>query len=269
MLAVIKMFFSENELSLELIGIFKLKREELSIKSNDIRNYDSLSIRLRGRGHFKTENGKISVKKGDLLYIPKNSHYTQNTSGESVIAIHFINYTFDKNSIIEKIAVDDAEYAENIIRKMYDVWKEKKQGYKYKCISLLYELLYFLNRQEQKNKINRISHDSRIKKAVDYIHRNFRNEQIEVSYLAEMCSVSETYFRKLFKKLYSISPKQYIINLKLETAAQLLQSQLYSVNEVCDRSGFTDSKYFAKLFKLRYGCSPKKYMNLLPEKIWK
>ena len=263
------MFFSENELSLELLGVFKLKREALSLKSNDLRNYDSLSIRLRGRGHFKTENEKISVKKGDLLYIPKYSQYGHSTSGESVIAIHFINYTFDKNSKIEKITVDDAEYMENLVTKMYDIWKEKKQGYRYKCISLLYELLYFLNRQEQKNKINRISHDTRLKKSVDYIHRNFRNEQIEVSFLAEMCSVSETYFRKLFKRLYSVSPKQYIINLKLETAAQLLQSQLYSVNEVCEKSGFTDSKYFAKLFKNRFGCSPKEFGNLQPEKIWK
>ena len=84
-----------------------------------------------------------------------------------------------------------------------------------------------------------------------------------------MCFVSEAYFRKLFKKLYSVSPKQYVINLRLETAAQLLQSQLYSVNEVGDRSGFTDPKYFAKLFKSKYGCSPKEFMNAVPEKSWK
>lgn len=84
-----------------------------------------------------------------------------------------------------------------------------------------------------------------------------------------MCFVSETYFRKLFKKLYSVSPKQYIINLKLETAAQLLQSQLYSVNEACDKSGFADPKYFTRLFKSRYGCSHKEFMSVLPEKIWK
>ena len=263
------MFFSENELSLELLGVFKIKREVFSLKSNNSRNYDSLSIRLCGRGVFKTENSKISVKRGEIIYIPKNSQYTQNTSGESVIAIHFINYTFNKNSKIEKISVDNIEFVEEIVKKMYDNWKEKKQGYRYKCIALLYELLYFLNHQEHKNKINSLSLDSRIKNVVNFIHSNFRTEQIEISYLAEMCSVSETYFRKLFKKLYSVSPKQYIINLKIETAAQLLRSQLYSVNEVCERSGFTDTKYFSKLFKKHFGCSPKEYGNILPEKIWK
>ena len=262
------MFFSENELSLELLGVFKLKREEMSLKSNAFRNYDSISLRLCGRGYFKTDNEKITVKKGDLLYIPKNAQYSQKTSGESVIAIHFINYTFNKNSKMEKLTAENSEYTEELFRKMYDVWKEKKQGYRYKCISLLYELLYFSNRQEEKKKIDLLSNDLRIKKAVDYIHHNFRSEQIEVSFLAEMCSVSETYFRKLFKKIYSVSPKQYIINLRLETAAQLLQSQLYSVNEVSEKSGFTDSKYFAKLFKNRYGYTPRKYGSLIPEKIW-
>ncbi len=263
------MFFAENELSLELLGVFKLKRREMSSKCAEARNYDSISLRLDGRGHFKTEGEKISVKKGDLLYIPKNAQYEQKTSYETVIAVHFINYTFNKKNKIEKLTIENSQYAEEIFKKMYDVWKEKKQGYRYKCISLLYELLYFSNRQEQKIKFNNLGHDSDIKNAVNYIHSNFRSEQIEISFLADMCSVSPTYFRKLFKRLYSVSPKQYIINLRLQTAQQLLQSQLYSVSEVCEKSGFTDSKYFAKLFKARYGYSPKAYGNTVLEKTWK
>lgn len=263
------MFFSDNELSVELLGVFKLKREEMSSKSTGARNYDSISLRLHGRANFKTEKENFSVKKGDLLYIPKDAQYNQKTSGESVIAIHFINYTYNKNNKIEKLSVENVEYTEEIFRKMYDIFKEKKQGYRYRCTSLLYELLYFSNRQSQKMKIDSLGHDLRIKDAINYIHSNFRNEQIEVSLLAEMCSVSDTYFRKLFKTLYSVSPKQYIINLKLETATQLLRSQLYSISEVCEKSGFTDSKYFAKLFKARYGCSPKKFGNIAIEKSWK
>lgn len=255
------MFFSENDVSLELLGVFKMKRNQISSKSSTPRNYDSISIRLNGRGFFETDKRKFLVKKGDLLYIPKNAHYNQSTSGETVIAVHFINYTFSKNSKIEKITVDNNEYVDNALKNMYDVWKEKKQGYRYKCVSLLYELLYFLNCQEYNKKIDAPNYDLKIKEAVDYIHRNFRSEQIEVSHLADMCLVSQTYFRKLFKNFYSASPKQYIINLRLETAIQLLQSQLYSVNEVCEKSGFTDVKYFSKLFKSRYGCSPKSFSH--------
>lgn len=252
------MFFSESELSIELLGIFKLNRGEVSIKSME-RNYESISLRINGKAVFKTGNDTFSVKKGELLYIPKNVQYTQKTSGESVIAIHFLNYTYNKNNKIEKLMVENCEYVEELFKKMYDIWKEKKQGYRYKCTSLLYELLYFSNRQSQKIKFGNSVHNLKIKDTIHYIHSNFRSEQIDISYLAEMCSVSETHFRKMFKQFYSVSPKQYIINLKLETATQLLRSQLYSISDVCEKSGFTDTKYFAKLFKKRYGCSPKKF----------
>lgn len=65
------MFFSENELSLELLGIFKLERAESTTKANMQRNYDSLSVRLAGSGEFKCDGQTVSVKRGDLLYIPK------------------------------------------------------------------------------------------------------------------------------------------------------------------------------------------------------
>lgn len=101
-LAVIIVFFGENEIVLELLGVFKLERGQFLLKNAVNRNYDSISLRLNGRGHFKTSTDKLSVAKGDLLYIPKNESYSQRTTGETIIAIHFINYTFDKAGTMEK-----------------------------------------------------------------------------------------------------------------------------------------------------------------------
>ena len=258
------MFFSENDITVELLGVFKLTRKELFLKSTSERNHDSLSIRIDGRGYFETETSHLTVGKGDLLYIPKTASYTQQTAGETLIAIHFINYSFSKEKEIEKLTLNDGERVERHVRKMYDIWQEKKPGYRYECCAMLYELLGMCNRQEHERKIASYSPNSAIKGAADYIHSHFRSKQIEISRLAEMCSVSETYFRKLFKLHYGAPPKQYIIGLQLETAAQLLQSQLYTVTDVCERSGFMDAKYFAKLFKSRYGCSPKQYQKRLP-----
>lgn len=255
------MFFAENELSLELLGVFRITRKTKTTKESHPRNYDSISLRLEGSGKFKTKNKAFSVRKGDVLYLPKNSEYTQKTSGEKLIAIHFINYSFNRKSKIEIIKSENIEYVENIAVQMYDIWKEKKQGYRYKCTSLLYELLYFLNCQEHEHIIDSITHDNKIKSAIDYIHTNYRYGEIDISNLAEMCCISETYFRKLFKKIYEVSPKQYILNLKLEIASQLLQSQLYTISEVSDKSGFNDVKYFSRLFKKRFGFTPKEFQQ--------
>lgn len=253
------MFFAENELSLDLSGVFKISRKTEKTQKSHPRNYDSISLRLSGSGKFKTESKAFTVRKGDVLYLPKNAAYTQKTEGEKLIAIHFINYSFNRKNKIEIVKSEDVQYVENIAQQMYDVWKEKKQGYRYKCTSLLYELIYYLNCQEHEHIIDSVTSDQKIKNAIDYIHTHFRSEEIDISYLANMCAISETYFRKLFKMIYDVSPKQYILNLKLEVASQLLHSGFYTINEVSDKSGFNDVKYFSKLFKKRFGTTPKEF----------
>ncbi len=253
------MFFAENELSLELLGVFKISRKTEKTQKSHPRNYDSISLRLSGSGKFKTESKAFTVRKGNVLYLPKNAAYTQKTEGEKLIAIHFINYSFNRKNKIEIVKSEDVQYVENIAQQMYDVWKEKKQGYRYKCTSLLYELIYYLNCQEHEHIIDSVTSDQKIKNAIDYIHTHFRSEEIDISYLANMCAISETYFRKLFKMIYEVSPKQYILNLKLEVASQLLHSGFYTINEVSDKSGFNDVKYFSKLFKKRFGMTPKEF----------
>ena len=257
------LFFSEDELSLEFMGVFKIKRDALTHKSQGERNYDSLSVRVDGSGYFETKEKSVTVKEGDVLYIPKNEQFFQKTRGEKIYTVHFINYSYNNKNVIEKITVDDYGFVVSIFEEMYNEWKEQKQGCRYKCISLLYSLLYYLNCQLHDNVIENVSSDGKLKKALDYIHAHYRNEQISIPKLAAMCAVSETYFREQFKTIYEIPPSKYILNLRMEYSSYLLKSGLYSVLEVSEKSGFNDVKYFRKLFKKYFQCSPKEYQNLL------
>ena len=262
------MFFAESELSLELLGIFKIKRDAGARESFD-RSYDSISIRLDGSAKFKSGGAEFEVGRGSVLYLPQNKSYSQETDGETVLAIHFINYSFSQKNKPEVIEVDNYDVIISIIEEMYDKWKEKKQGYRYKCISLFYNLLHQLNIQAQEDTFSAVSQNEKLRAAVSYIHSHYRNEQMNVSELASMCAVSDTYFRKLFKEIHGVSPAQYIINLRLEYASQLLMSRLYTILEVSEKSGFNDVKYFSKLFKKHYGVSPREFKNIVPERDWK
>lgn len=255
------MFFSESELSLDLIGAFKIRRENHSLKTPKSRQYDSLSIRLCGKGKFTIRGSEIRVGHGDVLYMPKNEIYEHETGGETIIALHFINYSFHKENTFELLKIDDCAYAEDLFLRIYDAWKEKKSGYRYQCTALLYELLYYLHRNEQAQPFGSEPCIEKINTAVDYIHTHFRNESISVADLCKTACMSDTYFRKLFRKVHGISPKQYIINLRLELASQLLQSQFYSIAEVSEKAGFGDTKYFSKLFRQRFGVPPKQFQQ--------
>lgn len=262
------MFFSDSELSLELLGIFKIKRERSEGKTQNTRSYDSISIRTRGSAYFKTDKEKIKVSPGDILYIPKNECYSQYTDGETILAVHFVNYSFKKDNKIELMKIDDKEYIENLLLQMYEIWKEQGLGYRYRCVSLLYSLLYYLNKESREKSYNG-SINKRLQIAVNYVHANYRTENICISHLSKMCAVSQTYFRRMFKETYGVSPSEYIINLRLEYATHLLQSKLYTISEVGEKCGFNDSKYFSRLFKKHYKLSPSDYKNINPEKAWK
>ena len=253
------MHLSENGISLELLGVFKISRKKyVNIKSHQ-RSYDTISIRLSGRGDFKTQKGNFSVGRGDLLYLPNDTEYQQVSESETLIAIHFINYSSESAQDARVIHFENYGEIEELIGRMYDTWKGLNVGYHYKCTSMLYELLYRLRCLEHDSTVGAITDEGKIKNALDHIHANYRKEQIDIGMLADSCALSEAYFRKLFKKIHGKSPVQYIIDLKLDFASHLLQSGLYTVSETAARSGFADTKYFCRLFKSRFSLSPKQY----------
>ncbi|MBE7066829.1 MAG: helix-turn-helix domain-containing protein [Ruminococcaceae bacterium] len=77
-----------------------------------------------------------------------------------------------------------------------------------------------------------------------------------------MLHMSEEYFRKLYKEAYGISPHNAIIDKRIKKACRLLQSGFFSVNEVAEKVGFTNSKYFSTLFHKAMNMSPIAYKKL-------
>lgn len=262
----IEMFFGEHEQLAELLGVFKLTRKESGMQSHP-RNYDTISIRTSGSGLFNTRGGTETITgKGDVLYIPQKAEYFQQTKGETVIAVHFINYSFNEKNLIEKYSFGEGSCAEMLLTKMYELWTEKKPGYKYECTSLFYHFLYIINRNLRTETLSSSSISESMHNALEYIHKNYKREKICIKQLAKEASLSESYFRREFKRLYSVSPGRYIANLRSEYAAQLLQSKLYTVSEVAEKSGFEDTKYFSRFFKNKFGKSPSEYKNFDIEK---
>lgn len=250
------MYFSEENLSFEIKGVHKISRGACFHESYD-RQYSVLSIRLMGNSDFFFGDNTYAVSSRDVLYIPHSSHYRQATETETVIAIHFITYN-NVSSHIEVYRFEDIAKVRKTFEEIYMVWEEKKQGYKYIASSLFYQLIYLLNlsciESSQTNSIY-----LKIKPACDYLHQNYKNGYISISSLAKMTYMSETAFRKNFKKVYLVSPNRYMSILRLENASALLQSDEYNVTEAATLSGFDDVKYFSRSFRKHYGISPREY----------
>ncbi len=249
------MFFCEDNHIIEIIGIYRHKRKSCKRKSFS-RSHSIISVRLSGKSEFSYGKNTFNVEENQLLYIPSKLEYFQKSSGEEIISVCFIDY----NKTAEDMEIIDFETKEELIN-LYEIWAKKEKGYRILCTSLFYEILHKACLCSR-NKENKEDHKSKIlNPAVRYIYEHFKTGNIDIKNLAELCFVSETYFRKIFKEIYGVSPNQYVKLLRLETAASLLESGLYLVSEAAEKSGFNDIKYFSKEFKKKYLISPCKYKN--------
>ena len=75
----------------------------------------------------------------------------------------------------------------------------------------------------------------------------------------EISGISSKYFETLFKKSFGRSPKEYLIDLRIDYAKELLCNEKCSVGEAALGSGYADIYHFSKIFKSKTGLSPGKF----------
>ena len=101
-----------------------------------------------------------------------------------------------------------------------------------------------------------------IQKGVEYLNSHY-TENPSVRELANVCNVSEVYFRKLFKQAFDITPLEYRNRLRLKKAQQYLQFNDVSIREISELLGYATVSHFIKQFKSAFGVSPLQYKNAL------
>ena len=77
--------------------------------------------------------------------------------------------------------------------------------------------------------------------------------------LAEQVHFSQEYLLRIFKKKEGITILQYINDLKLAAAKQLLTDSELQVREIADRLGFASQGYFGRFFRNKTGLTPNAY----------
>lgn len=80
-----------------------------------------------------------------------------------------------------------------------------------------------------------------------------------VSQMAEFCGMSEVNFRRLFKRQFAISPKDYITKIKISAASEMLSSTTLPLAKIAKELGFYDPFHFSRRFKMISGISPSDY----------
>jgi AraC family transcriptional regulator, arabinose operon regulatory protein len=102
--------------------------------------------------------------------------------------------------------------------------------------------------------------DERVRKAIDLLAGDVR-QPFSLAKLAKACGLSISRLAHLFSEQIGASPQQYHENLRLERAAQLLDSSSLSISEIAEETGYANAFYFSNRFRKFSGQSPSQYRN--------
>jgi iron complex transport system substrate-binding protein len=120
--------------------------------------------------------------------------------------------------------------------------------------AMFYQMVYEILEQMERQNVIAVKPDL-VAQAVRYIHEHYQ-EPITLETLLEHLGCSSRQLLRAFKKQVRTSPIDYLIQLRMSNAKHLLLSTDFTLKEIAESVGYTDSYYFSRIFKKYEGVSP-------------
>ncbi len=204
------------------------------------------------------------VEKGNIiLYRPFERQYYRFPDGEDTLScfIHFCGRGCEEiisnAGITERITyVGLNGIMDNLFTRLCEEYTLKKAMYEEICSGILYEFLMQAGRLNyyHKNNIN-IRNENNMNKICKQMYRDLTNNKSVKDY-ADMCCLSVDRFSHSFKESIGISPKQYMMKLRIDTACELLVNTPLDLAAIAENVGISDVNYFCRIFKKHTGKPP-------------
>jgi len=102
-----------------------------------------------------------------------------------------------------------------------------------------------------------------IQQIIDLIIENITNEKINAEFIAHKLHLSRSLIYIKIEALAGQTVNEFIRNLRLKKATQLMASGEMTITEIAYAVGFSSQSYFSRSFTKQFGCSPKAYLNTI------
>ena len=218
-----------------------------------------------GKVHYKLNNEALTAVKGDLLVIPSGTcregtndanapHQKYAVAFQISEPIDLPLFTRGKHTLLRPRRFD---YFKERISLLHRHMIEKRPYYKTICIGILLEVLGNICRDLNTEHIP--YRKARFARMIEqYILDHYR-ESISLEQLAKLIGRSPNYTVRLFREATGQTPLEYMHQLRITAAMDLLQNTDLSVSAISEHLGYYDSSYFYRVFRRTTGMSPSDY----------
>ncbi len=223
----------------------------------------------KGRVMVNTDRGQHYIERGRFVFLKPNTLHTLDANPEYgnleqiSLHCHLSDPTYSPLNIDALPEIHILNNPEFLIQKwlalVYQINSDFSWGYRTGEIFvklLLEEIL----KENPTFAFQPVELDDRMKRAIDFIHQNFSKE-ISIEEMAEKVSLKPVRFRNCFQEALGVTPKAYLINLRLKKACDLLLHHNDSIKEIAYKVGFSQNDYFHKCFKERFHTTPQDFRH--------
>ena len=221
-----------------------------------------------GSGIFETSTEQFQVESGSILIIRPGIWHRYRPNPDMGWHEHYVGFNGDfcENLLQEgyfplRKPVLYVGFHERLLKLFFEIIhhvKEEKTGHQQmgsaNTILMISTILSVTRNQEFAGK----SIEHTIRKACLYFRDNL-NRNVNIEELAGRMNVGYSYFRQMFRKYTGISPTQYHLSLRIQSARDLLISTDKSFKEIANGLGFESYFYFSRIFKDKTGKSPMEF----------
>lgn len=237
------------------------------------RNY-LIHVVTSGKGIYRVSGQELPVSAGQafMIYPGVETFYRADTiTPWSYMWIGFNGFAaeetverigFDRNHLI--IPIENTEKLSICMERIFDA-RQLTYVNELKRMAAFYDFLASMMEENRSEKTEKNYSDIiYVKMAVDTIMALYHTK-IKISDIADKIGINRSYLTSIFKREMKMSPQAFLIQVRLERAAQLLRETDMLIGNVAFAVGYSDALSFSKAFKQKYQVSPSEYKASTPE----
>lgn len=227
-------------------------------RGNSSKRKTRIGIIIKGSGTYIYLNKKLTVREGDIVFIPENIYCYSEWHGDPDIEVIYVNcfIHYDGIGYEPQTVVCDSTVKNDLIKiseliSLGDI--EYLEAY-----SIFYKVLQNILPQMVPSNI---AFDRTLQTAIEYITNNW-DKIFSVSDVAKRCCISESKLYHLFQKELGQTPVRFLNSIKINIAIEYLENRDCSVATVSRLAGFNSENHFRKVFVDFTGVTPLKYRKM-------